>query len=147
MVEVHNPNKKFGIFNACGLKEFDAREEILQFLKDHKYFVLYLNDDCEKIKNHPVIREVQRKGGGEYSAIALIVNGKGMEKFKDTFHRSSTYVDQRMVPYKEFKKVFAENQEIVAFFDYLPKEFNDIQVKGMRQIFLRKKAVSQIEQN
>ena len=141
MVEVTKEKKQLGIFNARGLREFQTREEIVQFVQQNRFFVLFLNENCEHIKKHPIIKRMEQKGCGNYSAIAIIINGVGMERFKDTFHRSSTHVDQRMIPYKDFQKIFEGNNEIFAFFDYLVKEFNEIQIKGMKQIFLREKVV------
>jgi len=147
MVEIKSEKKQLGIFNACGLQEFQTREEIVQFVQQNRFFVLFLNENCEYIKKHPIIKRMEQKGCGNYSAIAIIINGVGMERFKDTFHRSSTHVDQRMISYKDFKKIFEEKEEIIGFFDGITKQLGDFQIKGMKQVLLRKKAVPQVVEN
>ena len=52
-----------------------------------------------------------------------------------------------MISYKDFKKIFEEKEEIIGFFDGITKQLGDFQIKGMKQVLLRKKAVPQVVEN
>jgi len=141
MVEINQEAKDFGIFNACCLQNADKQTEILQFVEQNKFFVILLKEDCEYITNHPIIQQMQHRATGIYTGIAVVVNGVGMEKYKDTFHRSSSYVDQRMIPLNDFKSIFGDRDDIVNFIDII-KEFGEIQIKGIKKVLLRKKILN-----
>lgn len=144
MGEVKEQNKQLGVFNASNLLELETRNEIFEFVDQNRFFVLMIND-FKEIKDHPIIRKMQEKGGFcTYRGIVITINGMGMEMFKDTFHRSSSYVDQKMIPYKDFKKIFEQleqKEEIINFFADIVKNFGEFQVKGMKKIFLREKVI------
>jgi len=149
MVEVKTEKKQLGVFDACGLQEVRMRNEIFEFVKSNLFFVLLVNDDCKHLKNHPIIKRMEQKGFCVYTGIVVTINGLGMENFKDTFHRSSSYVDQRMISYKDFKKIFEGNHDIIEFFEGIAKEMGEFQIKGIKKILLRKKvfATSKVAEN
>jgi hypothetical protein len=73
----------------------------------------------------------------KYFALAITTNGKGMKSFKDTFHRTSLYVDKRMFPLKNFKMLFENEQEIIDFFVYIQEQYGEIHIKGIHKIIPR----------
>ncbi len=139
MVEVKQENVNIGVFDVCNLQHAEVRERILQVVSSKKFFILIFNKECAFIKEHPIVQRMEEKGCVKYAGIAITINGNGMSNFKDTFHRSSTHVDQRMFPYKDFKKLFEDNEEILNFINYLNMEYGEFQIKGMKNIFLRDK--------
>lgn len=143
MKEAKQSNHQFGIFDVRELKDSIRRDEILKFIAEKKCVVFILDDE---IKHHEVMRHMQKKACFQYAGMAIIVNGVGMEKFKDTFHRSCSYVDQRMISYKDLEKIFVNNKEILFFWKQIREMFGEFQVKGMGQIIIRNKIKGQVEE-
>jgi|GEM_PF-2790942 len=139
MIEIIEENKEVGIFNPRQLVlEPETRKEIFEFVNQNRFFVLILND-YKEIKCHPVIKQMEQKGYCTYKGIVITINGNGMEVFRDMFDRSISYVDQRMIKPKDFKKIFEPNEDVIKFFDDIVKNFGECQIKGMKKILLQKK--------
>ncbi len=137
MIEIMKENKQFGIFDDRRLLEQETRKEIFEFIEQKRFFILIFTD--EEIKNHPIIKQIASKKWWSYKALVVTINGNGMTDFKDMFHRSSSYVDEIMIPYKGLKKIFEKNEDIIKFFDDIIRNFGEFQVRGMKNVFLREK--------
>ncbi len=130
MREIKKQKKKFGVFDFCKIKE--TQEEIISFVNKNNFLVLYLGKDC------PVMYELFYKRCGDYSAMLIAIDELGMNNFKDTFHRSSSYVDQKTIPPKLFKHMF-EDDQVIEFFDGIITQRS--QIKGILKIYLRSKKI------
>lgn len=130
MVEITQQKKEFGVFDFCTIKDQKNHKEIIDFVNKNKFLLLRLEKNCS------VMYEIFEKRCGDYSAILIAIDELGMNNFKDTFHRSFSYVDQRMIPPKIFKNMF-EDQVLIDFFDCIITKRS--QIKGILQICVRSK--------
>lgn len=130
MVEIIQQKNEFGVFDFCTIKDKKNYSTILDFIKKNKFLILRLEKNCS------VDYEIFEKRCGEYSAILIAIDELGMNNFKDMFHRSSSYVDQKMIPPKLFKQMF-EDAQVIEFFESIITIRS--QIKGMLQIYLRSK--------
>jgi hypothetical protein len=141
MIEIKEENGTIGVFKVCDLLEEISRQKILTFAEQKKFFILMFPDDFCCIKTNKLIK--QKKQGSLYKGIVVILDGDGMKNFKDTYHRSSYYVDESGFRFKDFKKIF-KRDDILEFWD----KFNDsgaLQIRGMKHgIFLRKKIALEV---
>jgi len=137
MIEVKEINPEVGIFGVSSLSVKESRDEIISSVRTRGFFVLILGENREMLNKHPAIKKAHKECF-TYAGIAITINGIGMANFKDTFHRSSTYVDQRMIRNEDFKEVF-EDEEVTNFFDNILQEFGGYQIRGMKDMLLRKK--------
>ncbi|MFA7718087.1 MAG: hypothetical protein WC875_05210 [Candidatus Absconditabacterales bacterium] len=128
--------KSIGVFDAKQLLLLEGRNEILEFSTQHEFFVLRLT---KELKDHPVVKEMQMKAAGyHFTHLAFVVNGKGTERFKDIFHRSSSYIDDRMFSHKNLKKLF-EHKETLDMFELIKANLGEIQVRGVKHLRVRAK--------
>lgn len=136
MIEIKQQSEDVGVFNAMVLHSKEGIEKLMQSVQERSFFILILDDQC--IAQHELVRKMLVNAcWDKYCSLAVIVNGEGTKNFKSKFHRSSSYVDQRMFPLQDFKKLFEHDQKIIEFFDYIQKEYGEIHVKGMRAMLLR----------
>lgn len=127
------PNNQLGIFDVRELENPIRRNEIRKFIADNKCAVFILD---EKVKHHESIKQMEKRACFQYSGMAVTLNGIGMQKFKNTFHRSCSHVDQRMISFDDLQKIFSDNKAIQIFWNRI-KMINEFQVKGMGQIIVR----------
>lgn len=136
--KINQKNETVGVFDAIDLYSEDGIEKLIKSVEEKKYFILILDENCKRITENELVRKMYKKAcWNSYCSLIVIVNGEGTKNFKKIFHRSSSYVDSRMFPLRDFKMIFKNDQRIIEFFDNIEKMYGDIHVKGMRKILLK----------
>lgn len=135
--------KKYGIFGECHeqLHTERGKKEVMDFFEEHKFCIFKFNPEMNKNK---IIAEMQRKACKHYAYLAVIAVGIGKERFNDHFHRSISYVDEKMIPHKHLKKLVSDCEDSLEFFNYIKQKFGEIQIRGMYEARLRETALKQV---
>ncbi len=108
----------------------------MDFFEEYRFCIFKFSPEMNKNK---IIAEMQRKANKCYTYIAVIGVGIGKERFNDYFHRSSSYVDERMVPHRQLKELVNECEESLEFFNEIKERFGDIQIRGIYEVKIREK--------
>ena len=133
-------DKRKKIFSIDQLNDEVGRKEIKDFFVLYKFCVIKLDEDTRK---NAILKKMSEKAGFWsntykmycYKYIGVIGKGEGTTLFNSTHHRSSTYVDPRMLPHKHLSEVFT-NEAFLLLQD-LNKNICEIHIRGMRQAWVR----------
>jgi len=129
------------IFTMGQLTDKAGAEEVKDFISEHKFFVLELD---EKTLKNEILKKMAEKAGFYctklqmhcYKHMAIVINGTGQESFNKVFHRSISDVDSKMIPHKKFKEIFVD-EGVCDFFRQMKKDIGDIQIRGMKEARIR----------
>ena len=133
--------KKFpdgiGIFHLNQLDEETKRDEIKAWMLEKQFVIFSL---CRKTKEHPAIKDAERRRNETYKGIVIICSPEGLLNLKERFHRSLSFISDLIMRHNDVDCVFQGNQHAIDLWTEVKEKFKSPHVKGVKEIVLRQKS-------